>query len=138
MKTALAFKDLPKDYRKLLNLHMLRPLHDKLDYENAIEILDAMAGHDLNPDQDDYFEALCLLVEAYESAHLPGIPVKKGLKLLKHLMEENKMSAAELARLLGTDRSLGVRILNGERSLTIDHIKKLAVRFHLPVAVFIS
>jgi len=32
---------------------------------------------------------------------------------------------------------LGVRILSGERNLTLDHIKKLAVRFRLPVSVFI-
>jgi HTH-type transcriptional regulator/antitoxin HigA len=97
-----------------------------------------MAGHSLNSDQDDYFEALSLLVEAYEAAHLPGLPAKKGLSLLRHLVEENKLSAAELSRLLGADRSLGVRILNEERNLTVDHIKKLAAYFHLPGQVFLS
>jgi HTH-type transcriptional regulator / antitoxin HigA len=138
MKTVLAFKDMPRDYRKLLSLHMLRPLHDKVDYGNALEILDAMAGHELNRDQEDYFEALSLFVEAYESAHLPGLPAKKGISLLKHLMDENEISAAGLSRLLGTDRSLGVRILNGERNLTLDHIRKLAARFRVPAAVFLS
>ena len=137
MKTKLTINDLPKDYRGLLSLHMLRPIHDKAEYENALEILDGMAGHDLNPDQDDYFEALSLFVEAYESAHLPGLPAKKGLSLLKHLLEENEMSAADLSRLLGADRSLGVRILNGERNLTVEHIKKLKARFHLPAETFL-
>jgi HTH-type transcriptional regulator/antitoxin HigA len=138
MKTKLTFKDLPKDYQGLLSLHMLRPIHDKIDYANAIEVLDALAGRDLNHDQDDYFEALCLFVEAYESAHFPGFPAKKGLSLLKHLLEENSMSAADLARLLGTDRSLGVRILNGERQLTVEHLKKLASRFRVPTDLFLN
>jgi HTH-type transcriptional regulator / antitoxin HigA len=138
MKTKFVFKDMPKDYRGLLALHMLRPIHDKVDYSNALEILDAMAGHALNSDQDDYFEALAVLVEAYESSHLPGLPSKRGLPLLKHLIEENSMTAADLSRLLGADRSLGVRILNRERNLTVEHIKKLASRFQVPMGLFLA
>jgi HTH-type transcriptional regulator/antitoxin HigA len=138
MKTKLTFKAMPKSYQGLLLLHMLRPIHDKIDYTNALEVLDALAGHNLTVDQDDYFEALSLFVEAYETAHLPGLPSKRGLTLLQHLMEENKISASGLSRMLGTDRSLGVRILNGERNLTIDHVKKLASRFRVPVQVFLS
>ena len=138
MKTKPIYKDMPRNYQGLLALHMLRPIHDNIDYGNALEILDALAGHRLTIDQDDYFEALSLFVEAYESAHLPGMLAKRGLSLLKHLMEENGMSAADLSRLLGADRSLGVRILNGERNLTIEHVKKLAERFRVPVDVFLS
>jgi len=138
MKTKLTFKEMPKDYPGLLALHMLRPVHDKVDYDNALEILDAMAGHDLNPDQDDYFEALALFVESYEESHLPGLPTKRGLPILKHLVEENGMSAADLSRLLGVDRSLGVRILSGERNLTMDHARKLASRFLVPMEIFFS
>jgi HTH-type transcriptional regulator/antitoxin HigA len=138
MKTKFTFKDLPKDYPGLLALHMLRPIHDKVDYGNALEILDAMAGHTLNPDQDDYFEALALFVEAYESSNLPGLPTKRGLPLLKHLAEENGLSGADLSRLLGTDRSLGVRILSGERNLTVEHARKLAARFQVPMEVFLT
>ncbi len=138
MKTKFVFKDLPRDYRGLLALHMLRPIHDSVDYSNALEMLEAMAGQALSPDQDDYFEALAVLVEAYESSHLPGLPSKKGLPLLKHLIEENNMTAADLSRLLGADRSLGVRILNRQRNLTIDHIKKLAVRFQVPMGLFLA
>jgi HTH-type transcriptional regulator/antitoxin HigA len=138
MKTKLIFKAMPLNYQGLLSLHMLRPIHDKIDYGNALEVLDALAGHRLTRDQEDYFEALSLFVEAYESAHLPGLPAKRGLPLLRHLLEENGMSAADLSRLLDIDRSLGVRILNGERNLTIEHVKKLALRFRVPVEVFLS
>jgi len=138
MKTRLAFKNMSKNYQGLLSLHMLRPIHDKVDYGNALEVLDALAGQSLGRDQEDYFEALSLFVEAYESAHLPGLPAKRGLSLLQHLVQENDMSAADLARLLDVDRSLGVRMLNGDRNLTIDHLKKLASRFGVPVQLFLS
>jgi HTH-type transcriptional regulator / antitoxin HigA len=138
MKTKLAFKEIPKTYGALIAFKVLRPIHDRIEYANALEVLETMAGHTLNLDQEDYFEALALFVETYESAHLPGLPAKKGLTLLKHLLEENNMSAADLARSIGVDRSLGVRILNGERNLTLDHIKKLASRFRVPAGVFIS
>ncbi len=138
MKTRITFKQLPKDYQALLALHMLRPVHDNVEYQNALEILDALAGHSLTSDQDDYFEALSLFVEAYETAHLPGFSPKTGLPLLKHLIEESGMSAADLARLLRVDRSLGVRILNGERNLTLDHVKKLTERFHVPAELFFA
>jgi len=52
------------------------------------------------------------------------------------LLEEHGMSGADLSRLLGADRSLGVRILNGERNLTVEHAKKLAARFHVPLELF--
>lgn len=138
MKTKLTFRNLPTDYHSLLSLHMLRPLHDAVDYQNALEILEALAGYNLTKDQEDYFEALSLLVEAYETAHLPSLADQRGLPLLKHLVEENNLSAAALSRLLGTDRSLGVRLLNGERNLTVEHIKKLSHHFRLPATVFIG
>jgi HTH-type transcriptional regulator/antitoxin HigA len=122
---------LPINYTELFKMHMLRPIHDKVALENALEVLDAMAGHKLNAEQQDYFEALSSLVEVYERQHVPQ-PKVSGLSLLRHLIEANNLSAADLSRMLGRDHSLGVRILNGERRLTLEHIKKLAKRFGLP------
>ena len=137
MNSKLTFKTLPKSYSEMLKMHVLRPIHDKVDYEDAIEIIDTMAGHRLNSQQADYLEALSTLVEAYERQHVPQ-PKMSGIALVHHLLEANDMSAADLARLLGVDRSLGVRILNGERSLTVQHIKTLAARFGLPSQLFLS
>jgi HTH-type transcriptional regulator/antitoxin HigA len=137
MKAAVDFKSVPKTYTELFKMHMLRPIHDKVAYENAIEVLDAIAGHKLNAEQEDYFEALSSLVEVYERQHVPE-PKTTGLNLLRHLIEANELTAADLSRMLGRDRSLGVRILNGERQLTIDHIKKLAEHFGVPAQTFIS
>src|SRR6267142_1261938 len=71
MKTAtrLKFAALPKVYAGLCRVLTPRPIHDKVDYENVTEITDALAGHKLTPDQEDYFDLLCRLIEDYEKEH---------------------------------------------------------------------
>jgi antitoxin component HigA of HigAB toxin-antitoxin module len=47
------------------------------------------------------------------------------------------MSAADLARVLGSDRSMGPKLLRGERRLTVDHIRTLAGHFHIEPGVLL-
>ncbi len=139
MKTAtrLRFEAMPKDYTGLCRLHMPRPIRDKVDFENIVEITDAMAGHSLTPDQDDYFDLLCRLVEDYEKEHGPNAPKVSGLAALRHLLDEHDMSAADLARLLGVHRTLGAMILRGERQLTLAHVRKLSEHFSVSADLFL-
>lgn len=120
---------LPDTYAQLVGLFMPRPLHDDVDYRNALAMLDAMAGFTLNADQDDYFEAVATFVEKYETEHHA---IGKGrpapVELIRSLMEERGMSESDLGRLLG-DRSLGHRILKGDRELSKSHIRLLAEYF---------
>ena len=48
------------------------------------------------------------------------------------------MNASDLARLLDVHVSLGSKILKGERSLTVDHIRKLAVQFKVNPSLFLD
>lgn len=61
-----------------------------------------------------------------------------GLAALRHLLEEHGMNASSLARLLGVHASMGSKILKGERSLTVDHLKLLAARFKVRADVFMA
>ena len=136
---ALAFKDLPTTYRELVDRFPLRPIHDRVDSENATEILDAMALHndDFTADQSDYFDVLSSLVATYEAEHDPLlIPKSTPVETLKSLLDAHNMSASDLGRILG-NRELGSKILRGERKLTINHVKKLARRFRLEPSIFI-
>lgn len=132
------FAELPKDYAGLCRLLVPRPIHDQTDYDNVVEIADVMAGHKLTADQDDYFEMLCRLIEEYDkSLNLPE-PKVTGLDILKYLMEEHKMSAADLSRVLGVHRTLGGMILRGERKLTLAHVRTLAKRFRVSADLFLE
>ena len=39
-KANLRFADMPRDYEALCRLHLPRPIHDKTDYENTVEVAD--------------------------------------------------------------------------------------------------
>jgi antitoxin component HigA of HigAB toxin-antitoxin module len=122
---------LPKTYRELCGLLMPRKIHDGAELEAAQEIMDALAVLPTRTlDQDDYLETLAELVEAYEDQAVK-FSKRPGLETLKFLLAENGLTASDLSRLLGTDISLGYRILDGERNLTTRHIKKLAQYFHV-------
>jgi antitoxin component HigA of HigAB toxin-antitoxin module len=56
---------------------------------------------------------------------------------LKFLLTENGLTASDLSRILGTDISLGYRILHGERNFTTRHVKKLARRFRVGPEIFL-
>ncbi|HET6428007.1 MAG TPA: transcriptional regulator [Phycisphaerae bacterium] len=132
MKTrTLTHDDIPETYAELVGLLMPRPLHDDVDYRNALSVLDAMAGFEMNSDQEDYFEAVATFVEKYEAKHHSlEVADMTPVELLRSLMDEHGMSESDLGRLLG-DRSLGHRILAGERELSKAHIRTLSEHFSL-------
>ena len=128
----LAFADLPTTYAGLVSLLPPRPLHDAVDYRNALTILDAMAGFEMNADQEDFFDAIATFVEKYEADRHPiDGPKMTPLKLIRSLMDEHGMNDSDLGRLLG-DRSL-----TGQRELSKAHIRLLADYFSLNPAALL-
>ncbi len=138
MKTrTITHDDVPETHAELVDICMPRPLHDDVDYRNALAILDAMAGFEMNSDQQDYFEAIATFVEKYEALHHAVNDVAMTpTELIRSLMEEHGMNESDLGRLLG-DRSLGHRILTGERELSKAHIRTLAEHFSLNPAALL-
>ena len=137
-KPKLRFADLPRNYEALCRLHLPRPIHDKGEYENTLEIAEAFAGFeaDMTPDQTDYFDLLATLLEAWEKEYVKWRDVPP-LELLKHLLAENDIGGADLSRILGGSRQLGPMILRGERTITADHARKLGAWFALEPGAFI-
>ena len=137
--TALALPaKLPTRYAELVALHMPRPIHDRVAYANTVEVIDALAGHKLNADQEDYLELLSQLVETYEAAHLTPFPKVNGIDALKFLLSENRLTGEDLAQLLSVDRSTAYKILKGTRNLTTEHIRILCDRFSVRAEVLIG
>ena len=138
MKTrTLTHDDIPETYAELVGLFMPRPLHDDVDYRNALAMLDAMAGFEMNADQQDYFEAIATFVEKYEAEHHAIDEARMTpVELLRSIIDEHEMTESDLGRLLG-DRSLGHRILTGQRELSKTHIRILAEHFSLNPAALL-
>jgi HTH-type transcriptional regulator/antitoxin HigA len=138
-KTKLRFQDLPKDYTSLCRVFLPRPIHDAVDYANVVEVTDAMAlwHDDFTCDQADYFDLLCSLIEEYDAKNVKW-PKVTGVDVLKHLLGEQGLVAADLSRLLGGSRNLGAMILRGERKLTLNHVRTLARHFGVSADVFVA
>jgi antitoxin component HigA of HigAB toxin-antitoxin module len=135
------FANFPKDYRRLCDLCLPRPIHDKVGYENALEVAEAMAGfeHRLTRDQADYFELLTDLILAYEEEHEKAswemkLPLRERLQ---SLLESTGWTASDLGRILGLDATMGNKIVRGERKLTAEHVRKLSAHFFLSAEYFL-
>ena len=136
--TTLVFADMPKDYQGLVMNFMPKAIHDKVDYENTVEIIDALVGHELTDEQELYLDTLSTLVDAYENEHYAiETHGMSPVEALKFLMEEHEMSADDIGRLLG-ERTLGSKILRQRRKIGLKHAKILAKKFAVDVSVFIN
>ena len=115
---------LPPTFAALNALHPLRPIRDGVDYDNAVEILDRLAVLDRRTvDQEDYLETLSTLISQYDEEHYAtDLSSLSPLASLQYLMEQNGITRSKLGELLGNNRSLGGKILRGERQLSKSHI----------------
>lgn len=136
--TAESFASLPKEYTELCQRYVPRPLHDAADYAAARQAIEPLVGFEdrLNADQLDYLEAVSSFIEGYDATRVKW-PKGKPLDTLKFLLEQHEMSATDLSRLLGSDRSLGPKLMRGERRLTVDHIRTLASHFNVEPGLFL-
>jgi HTH-type transcriptional regulator/antitoxin HigA len=131
---------LPRRFEELVRLMPPQAILDEVQYTNTLHMVDRlMKAGTLNQAQSLYLETLVQLTQAYEAErHAIDTSGITGLDSLKHLLEENDMNASDLARLLGVHASLGSKILKGERSLTVEHIRKLSERFKVKPQLFID
>lgn len=111
--------------------------------EELASALDTIATHPgvgrLSKGQAAYLETLVQLVEVYDAReHAIDGDGLGGVEILRHLMAEAGMSGSDLARLLGLHASMGSKILNGDRSLTLEHVRRLADHFGVRPDVLIA
>jgi len=127
-------------YLALIDIFPLRPLRSDRDYDAAAAVLDTLAVRpegSLDLGEQDYFDTLTMLMEAYDLEH-HGLHAQQRdpIAMLKYLMQESGMTQADLGRLLG-NRALASLILHGHRDLSKSHIRKLAGHFRVSPAVFL-
>ncbi len=139
LTAAVLPKRLPTSFAGLNRMHALRPIRDERELEDAMAVVDRLAGRtDRTADQTDYLASLTTLIRVYEAEHPTRDlddrwPVHERLA---HLCEMHDMTAAELGDLLGA-RSLGSKLLRGEREPSKAHIKTLSAHFKLRPGFFL-
>ncbi|MGY6027358.1 helix-turn-helix domain-containing protein [Phytobacter sp. AG2a] len=109
------------------------------DYEDALEMVEYLLEHEpTNP----LIEMLSVRIEKYENTapefaafNARVASTETGLALLRVLMAQHGLNQSSFQQEIGS-RSLVSKIMNGQRSLTLDHMRALAKRFNVPVAAF--
>jgi HTH-type transcriptional regulator/antitoxin HigA len=130
MKRTAYVKPVSDTYLAMVRQFPLRPIRSDAECRKATAILDQWFGRDdMDDGRADYVRVLAGLVADYEEARHPlDESLATPLDRLKHLMEENDMSTADLGRLLGNS-GLASQIMHGRRELSKANIRKLAERF---------
>lgn len=116
----------------------IRPLRTDADYEWAI----AEAGRYFEKEpkrgtpDGDRFEVLLGLIEAYEAKHW-AIDAPDPVEAIKARMDQTGRTQADLAALVGS-RSRASEILNRQRSLSVNMIRKLSEALDIPAEVLVQ
>ena len=85
--------------------------------------------------QVEAIELLTLLVEHYEQEHY-SIPAADPVSVVRFLIEQQNLAQRDLIPQFGSESAVSM-FLNGQRNLTIEQVRKLSIRFKLPVDLFI-
>ena len=129
--------DMPKTYEELFLEYLPQPIVDNVHYKNTLIMIEnLMTIEDETEDQGKFLNLLVVLVEAYEQEH-HAIDTSdlSPLDVLHHLMKQHDMNAKQLGELLG-DRTLGGRVLKGERNLSTKFIGILSKHFNVSTDLF--
>lgn len=127
-------KDIQSHWRIVQPIFSVR---DENEYDKAVETLNALideVGTDEEHPLYELLDTLGTVIHAYEEKHYP-VPECSGVEALKFLMEEHQLEPKDMPNLGSSDTVL--EILNGDRDLTVTHIRTLAERFQISPAVFV-
>jgi HTH-type transcriptional regulator/antitoxin HigA len=130
--------EVPRTYEELVRLYPPRKIHDQIELQNATEVADWLSLRAKNDAQLDYLELLGDLLDEYETSATKADKPADPLEILRYLVEENQITTRQLGAILGVDHSVAARILTGERSITVEHAKKLGARFKVDPQLFLG
>jgi HTH-type transcriptional regulator/antitoxin HigA len=96
------------------------------------EIFDTKEG---TPESDE-FDLLALVIEKYEDEHY-FIDEPHPIDAIRFMMEQNGISDGELGKIINS-RSRVSEIFKGTRKLTLNHIRAISERLHVPAKILIK
>ena len=109
----------------------IKPIKTEEDYNNTLHQIEKLMDAKPNTPQMDELEVLTTLVEAYEAQHYI-INTPDPIEAIKFRMEQEGLKQKDLVNIVGS-KSRVSEILNKKRKLTIEMIRNLHTRLHIPV-----
>lgn len=122
-----------------LELSRPRVLHNEKEYRVALEATRKLLER--NPTKGtrefELLELLSLLVEDYETRHIPEPPVPSPQAIVDFMLEQRGMTRADLSEHLG-GRSRVSEFFAGKRSLSTNQIKVLRELFGISADLLLA
>lgn len=87
-------------------------------------------GENRNPDEQNEYEVLLVLITKYEEEHHPLVP-PTPVEAIRFRMEQMGYRQKDLAKLVG-GASRASEIMAGKRGLTVEMIRRLRDEWHIP------
>ena len=98
----------------------------------------------MNEPDSPLLDIVCARISRYEASRPEIVALRKemesvpvGIAVLRTLMDQYNLTISDFQDEIGS-KSMVSRVLNGQRQLTLNHIKKLAARFGVSPALFIE
>jgi len=114
----------------------ITPIRNEKDYQKALDRLEEVFDAKKETEQGDELEILSILIDRYENENFPiGMP--DPIEAIKFRMEQMGMKQKDLAEVFGF-KSRVSEILNKKRKLTLDMIRKLNAKLHIPTEVLVQ
>jgi HTH-type transcriptional regulator/antitoxin HigA len=114
----------------------LKPIKTEEDYKLALKRIEDIFDAKLGTPESDELDILGLMVDDYENKHYP-IEAPDPIEAIKIRMEEMHLKQVDLIPEIG-GKSRVSEILNRKRRLTVDMIRKLAIRLNLSANLLIK
>jgi len=113
-----------------LEYSAVRLLRTEAEYDTAVAEMATLMDQEpaLGTPARDRVEVLTLLISAYDDAHYPMGDASTPRDVVDFLLEQNGMTRAQLAPLLG-GRSRVSDFFNGVRPLSVGQVQALRARF---------
>ncbi len=114
----------------------IKPIRTDKDYKKALERLELIFDAKKNSKEGDELEVLGILIEQFENEHFP-IDLPDPIEAIKFRMEQMGYNQTDLAKIVGL-KSRASEILNKKRKLSLEMIRQLHERLHIPTDVLIQ
>ena len=114
----------------------IKAIKTEKDYNTALNRLEEIFHAEIDTPEGDEAEVLSILIEKYEDEQYPiGMP--DPIEAIKFRMEQMGMNQKDLADIVGFTSRVS-EILNRKRKLTLNMIRKLSAKLHIPTEVLVQ
>jgi len=126
-----------RSYARLLTRLLPQVITTDTENERMIAELEKLdtRGRPLTPEEERLALLMSLLIRQFEESRYP-LGHAEPVEALRVLMESRGLRQRDLIPVFGSS-SVASNVLNGKRSLSKAHVRKLAQFFHVPASLFV-